>query len=59
MPSRNIFDTEHQIFRESVRKFLAEEVTPFHDQWEKDGVVPREVWNKAAKAGLLLPTISV
>jgi len=59
MPSRNIFDTEHQIFRESVRKFLAEEVTPFHDQWEKDGVVPREVWNKAAKTGLLLPTISV
>ena len=59
MQSRNIFEPEHQIFRETVRKFLAEEVTPFHDQWEKDGFVPRVVWNKAAEAGLLLPTISV
>src|SRR5690606_36596043 len=47
------FDAEHDMFRESVRKFVEQEITPYHDQWEKDGVVSREVWTKAGEAGLL------
>jgi acyl-CoA dehydrogenase len=50
---RDIFTEEHEAFRDLVREFLAREVTPFHAQWEKDKVVPREVWLKAGRAGLL------
>jgi alkylation response protein AidB-like acyl-CoA dehydrogenase len=51
--SRAIFDAEHEAFRESVGTFLDKEVVPFHDQWERDGVVDRDVWAKAGAQGLL------
>jgi alkylation response protein AidB-like acyl-CoA dehydrogenase len=51
--SRAIFDDEHEAFRESVGAFLDKEVVPFHDQWEKDGIVDRDVWAKAGAQGLL------
>ena len=35
--TRDIFDSDHDMFRESARKFFEEEVVPFHPQWEKDG----------------------
>ena len=50
---REIFEEEHDLFRESVAAFLAREVVPHHDQWERDGIVPREVWTAAGKVGLL------
>lgn len=50
---RDIFTAEHEDFRSTVRTFFEKEVTPFHDQWEKDGVVPRELWTKAGELGLL------
>ena len=50
---RDIFTSEHEAFRDLVREFLAREVIPFHGQWEKDKVVPREVWLAAGRAGLL------
>jgi alkylation response protein AidB-like acyl-CoA dehydrogenase len=50
---RDIFTEEHEAFRDLVREFLAREVTPFHGQWEKDKVVPRDVWLAAGRAGLL------
>jgi alkylation response protein AidB-like acyl-CoA dehydrogenase len=49
----SIYEQEHEDFRASVRTFLDKEVVPFHDQWEKDGQVSREVWTKAGAAGLL------
>ncbi|AWS40479.1 acyl-CoA dehydrogenase family protein [Streptosporangium sp. 'caverna'] len=49
---RDLFEEEHQLFRETVREFLAREVAPHHDQWEKDGIVPREVWKKAGELGM-------
>ncbi|GII58141.1 acyl-CoA dehydrogenase [Planotetraspora thailandica] len=49
---RNLFEEEHQLFRETVREFLAREVVPHHDQWETDGIVPREVWKKAGDLGM-------
>lgn len=55
---RTIFTPEHNIFRELVRRFMQKEVVPFHDDWEKQGKVPREVWRKAGEAGLLLATTS-
>ncbi|XP_029789787.1 long-chain specific acyl-CoA dehydrogenase, mitochondrial isoform X7 [Suricata suricatta] len=51
--TRRIFSSEHDIFRESVRKFFREEVIPYHAEWEKAGEVSRELWEKAGKQGLL------
>ncbi len=54
MPSpRELFEPEHESFRQTVRTFFEKEVVPFHGEWEKDGMVPREVWLKAGEAGLL------
>ncbi len=50
---RPILEAEHESLRQTVRSFLEREVVPFHDQWEKDGVVPRELWTKAGAQGLL------
>ncbi|MFI7222716.1 acyl-CoA dehydrogenase family protein [Nonomuraea angiospora] len=49
---RDLFDEEHLLFRETVREFMAREVVPHHAQWEKDGIVPREVWKKAGEVGM-------
>jgi len=57
MPAeRKIYGEDHRIFRDAVARFMEREVVPYHDQWEKDGVVSREVWLKAGEAGLLLST---
>ena len=50
---RDIFTEEHEAFRDTVRSFIAKEVAPYHEQWEKDGVVSRDVWLAAGRAGLL------
>ena len=57
MIERNLFSTEHEIFRAQVARFMEREVVPFHDQWEKDGQISRETWNKAGETGLLCPTV--
>jgi alkylation response protein AidB-like acyl-CoA dehydrogenase len=49
----DIFTQEHEDFRRTARAFFDKEVVPFHDQWEKDGIVPRELWLKAGATGLL------
>ncbi|MGZ5409080.1 MAG: acyl-CoA dehydrogenase family protein [Aeromicrobium sp.] len=50
---RNIFEADHDSFREAVRTFMEKEVAPNHAQWEQDGIVPRELWLKAGAQGLL------
>src|ERR1035441_6136166 len=50
---RDIFTPEHEAFRDMVRSFIAREITPYHEQWERDGVVSRDVWLAAGRAGLL------
>jgi alkylation response protein AidB-like acyl-CoA dehydrogenase len=49
---RDLFEEEHLLFRETVREFMAREIVPHHEQWEKDGIVPREVWKKAGELGM-------
>jgi acyl-CoA dehydrogenase len=51
------YTSEHQIFRETCRRFFEKEVTPFHMKWEADGVVPRALWRQAGEQGLLGMTI--
>lgn len=50
---RQIFSAEHEAFRETVRTFLAKEVLPHYEEWEKDGIVSRDAWLAAGKQGLL------
>jgi alkylation response protein AidB-like acyl-CoA dehydrogenase len=57
--SRSLFAAEHEQFRETVARFADSELVPHHHQWEKDGVVPREVWRRAGEVGLLCPNIPV
>ena len=53
MADREIFTEEHAAFRRTVRTFLERETVPHHAQWEADGVVSRDVWLAAGRAGLL------
>jgi acyl-CoA dehydrogenase len=57
MIARTLFKEEHEIFRNSVRKFMEREIVPHHGKWEEDGVVPRELWHKAGAEGLLCCTV--
>ncbi len=50
---RDLFTTEHDAFRDLARTFVAKEIAPFHDQWEREGQVSRDVWRAAGAAGLL------
>jgi len=49
----SFFDDEHRMFRDSVRTFVEREIVPYHEQWEKEGVVPRELWKTAGDHGFL------
>ncbi|WP_441246791.1 acyl-CoA dehydrogenase family protein [Kitasatospora sp. McL0602] len=50
---RELYTQEHEDFRETVRAFLAREVLPHHDRWEREGIVDRSAWLAAGKQGLL------
>ncbi len=50
---RALYEDDHEDFRESFRRFLAKEVVPHFEQWEKDGIVPREVFASAGANGFL------
>ncbi len=53
MIRRRIFEQEHDIFRESARRWMAENIAPHFQAWHEAGVVDREVWRKAGEAGYL------
>ncbi|MCK5418726.1 MAG: acyl-CoA dehydrogenase family protein [Desulfobacterales bacterium] len=48
----------HRNFRERLRRFLAKEVTPHANQWEKDGIVPKGAWKKMGQAGFLCTEVA-
>ena len=50
---RTIFDDVHQQFRSTFRSWLDNEVVPHHEEWEKAGITPRELWLNAGKQGFL------
>ena len=58
MIPRTVYESEHEMFRDSVRRFLEEEAVPHHEEWEKDGQIAREMWNKAGELGFLCPTVA-
>ncbi len=57
MFQRTLFSPEHEVFRAKARRFIESEVVPFHRDWERQGEVPRSIWQQAGAAGLLCCTI--
>lgn len=51
---RTIFESEHEQFRDSVRRFFQREIAPHAEQWRKQGFVDRSAYRKAGEQGLLL-----
>ena len=51
---RRIFDEEHEMFRDSVRNFMKNEIQPHSEKWHEQGIVDREAYLKAGEQGLLL-----
>ena len=52
--NRKIFDDEHEMFRDSVRSFMKNEIQPHSDKWHEQGIVDRDAFRKAGEQGLLL-----
>jgi long-chain-acyl-CoA dehydrogenase len=50
---RLIFDEEHELFRDSVRRFFRKEIEPHRDAWHERGMVDRDAYLKAGEQGLL------
>ncbi len=50
---RTLFDADHELFRTSVRGFIGAELAPHHEEWERAGIVDREVFRKAGALGFL------
>ncbi|WP_137921019.1 acyl-CoA dehydrogenase family protein [Hydrogenophaga sp. 2FB] len=54
---RNVYREDHEQFRTTVRRFLERECVPHQDEWNRNGMVGREVWRKAGSEGLLCPML--
>ena len=50
---RRIFAAEHELFRETVRAFVAKEIEPHHAAWAAAGKVDKDMFRKAGRQGLL------
>ncbi|WP_111893231.1 acyl-CoA dehydrogenase family protein [Acinetobacter sp. MB5] len=46
-------DSEFELFRDNYRRFLNEHVAPYYEQWEEQGLIPRELWNTLGENGFL------
>lgn len=52
------YTEDHKEFREKFRAFVDEEIIPNADQWEKDRITPKEIWQKMGQEGFLCPCIA-
>lgn len=46
-------EQEHILFRDAFRSFVEKEISPLHAQWEEEGIVSRDIWEKAGEMGFL------
>jgi len=54
---RRIFSDEHNVFRDAFRRFLEREAVPHQEEWEREGMVSREIWSKLGEQGYLCPCL--
>ena len=50
---RSIFREDHEMFRETARRFFERECVPRQAEWDEAGKVDRQTWLKAGREGLL------
>jgi alkylation response protein AidB-like acyl-CoA dehydrogenase len=50
---RSLYDAEHESFRSSFRSFLDRDIVPHHELWSEEGIVPREVFERAGAGGFV------
>ncbi len=50
---QSIYDETHELFRQSFRSFVDAEITPRWDEFEKAGIMDREVYRSAGKHGFI------
>src|SRR5689334_14046750 len=55
--TRTVYDEDLSVFRDQVRKFFGQALTPNLDRWEDEGIVDRGFWLACGEAGLLCPTV--
>jgi acyl-CoA dehydrogenase len=55
--ARTAYNADHEAFRQTVRRFMQEEVAPNAVKWDEEKIVPREIWPKAGELGMLCPTV--
>ena len=53
MTTTPYFTPEHEMLRDTIRRFVAERVLPHADAWEEAGFVPRDVLREMGALGLL------
>ncbi len=46
---------EHEIFRGAFKRFVEQDVAPCLDQWERERMIPRAIWEKMGISGFLCP----
>lgn len=51
--NRKLFTADHELFRESFRRFVEKEIVPHSERWHHDGIVSRQFWRRAGEHGFL------
>ncbi|MCE6007642.1 acyl-CoA dehydrogenase family protein [Acinetobacter soli] len=46
-------DAELELFRDNFKRYMKEHIAPHYDQWEREGIMPRSVWNSLGENGFL------
>lgn len=49
--ARTVYDADHEVFRSTVRSFIADEVVPVFPDWERNGKAPGEFYRRAGGLG--------
>ena len=55
---RDLYEPDHEAFREVVQAYVKREVTPNQERWEQEHIIDRQAWLAAGKQsiiGLLIP----
>jgi acyl-CoA dehydrogenase len=52
--TRTLFDHDHEIFRDTFRRFVQKEIAPHAERWREQGYVDPEAFRKAGEHGFLL-----
>lgn len=53
LPREIYASEEHKMMREMIQNFINHEILEHTDEWEKNGMVSREIWERAGELGLL------